>query len=307
MGAKTIVRPRALPKGGVIGVVAPASPVRREFLERGCEALQAHGYRIQLGASLFSRSRYTAGSVEQRLVDLRELWLDDRVDAIIGARGGYGSMELLEHLDPEPFAANPKIFMGASDLTALLCHLGANASMVSFHGPMVAQKIARGLDDSSQWLDLFTRKSAGHRIDWAGEQVLHSGTAEGRLWGGCLSILVSLVGTRYFPDLSESLLFVEDTGVKPYQIDRMLVQLRLAGHLDSVRGILFGQMLHCDQHPEQGYTISELLRELTEPLGVPVVFGLASGHTESTSRALPMGVLARMDERGLELLEGSVQ
>lgn len=307
MSAAALIRPKALCRGGVVGVLAPASPVRREYVERGCAALETHGFRVRLAASLFSRARYTAGTVDERLADFRQLWLDEEVDAIICARGGYGSMELLEHLTPQELSANPKIFMGASDLTAVLCHLGANAGLVCFHGPMVAQKIARGLDESHQWQELMSRTEPGYRFEWSQERILHQGQGEGLLWGGCLSVLTSLVGTPYFPDLTDAVLFVEDTGVKPYQLDRMWQQLRLSGHLGALRGVIFGEMLHCFQHPDQGYELFELVEDMTRPLGVPVVFGFSSGHTEGVAKTLPLGVRVRIDGRGLTLLEAAVR
>jgi muramoyltetrapeptide carboxypeptidase len=136
---------------------------------------------------------------------------------------------------------------------------------------------------------------------------LHPGSAEGRLEGGCLSILVSLVGTPYLPSFGDAILFLEDTQTKPYQIDRMLTQLRLAGLLDGVRGIVFGEMPDCEQHPDQGYRLQDMLRDWTADLRVPVSFGFPSGHTRSLGVTLPLGVRARLDHDGLSILEGAVR
>ena len=133
-----------------------------------------------------------------------------------------------------------------------------------------------------------------------------SGNREGKLWGGCLSIIAALVGTPYLPSFEDGLLFLEDTHVKLYQIDRLLTQLRLSGRLESVRGIVFGQMPHCGQHPDQGYTLKEMLRDWTAPLGIPVLFGFPSGHTTTDGLTLPLGIRARLDSNGLHLLEGAV-
>jgi muramoyltetrapeptide carboxypeptidase len=136
--------------------------------------------------------------------------------------------------------------------------------------------------------------------------MLHEGAAEGTLLGGCLSLVAALVGTSYLPSFDGAILFIEDTGVRPYQLDRMLTQLRMAGCLEGVRGLIFGEMIDCEQHPDQGYGIDELLTALTADLGIPVWFNFPSGHTRSADRTLPLGVRARLDDKGLALLEGAV-
>ena len=301
-----MLKPPAVGDGAVVGVIAPASPVRREFVERGVEELSRLGFRPQLGAHLYERGRYTAGSWQDRLDDLVTLWDDPEVEAIFCARGGYGSMELLSSLEPERFRERPKVFVGASDITAVHGFLGARAGVVAFHGPMVAQKIARGTYDAEGLLRLIQSKQPVGALVATGTEVLHSGSGEGTLVGGCLSVVASLAGTPFFPPCEDAILFLEDTLVKPYQIDRMLTQLRLAGCLDSIRGLVFGQMANCEQHPDQGYTLQEMVRDWTAPLGVPVLYGFPSGHTVTDAMTLPLGVRARLDEDGLHLLEGAV-
>jgi muramoyltetrapeptide carboxypeptidase len=305
--AAEFLRPKAVPDGAVIGIVAPASPVRAEFVERGVVELEKLGFRPRLGANLYRRGRYTAGSVDERLEDLLGLWESPEVDALLAARGGYGSLDLIPRLDRERLRVRPKVIVGASDVTALLSTLGA-WGIVSFHGPMLAQRIARNDFDADGLLRLIQSPEPAGRLDFSGAEPLHPGRGrgEGVLHGGCLSLVTALVGTPYLPSWDGSVLFLEDTGVKPYQIDRMLTQLRLSGRLDGVRGIVFGQMPGCEQHPDQGYTLPEMLREWTAPLGVPVWFGFPSGHTLGPARTLPFGVRARLDDEGLEILEGAV-
>ena len=301
-----MLKPPAVGDGAVVGVIAPASPVRREFVERGVDELSRLGFRAKLGAHLYDRGRYTAGRWQDRLDDLVTLWDDPEVEAIFCARGGYGSMELLSSLMPERFRERPKVFIGASDITAVHGFLGARAGVVAFHGPMVAQKIARGSYDADGLLRLIQSREPVGAIAATGTEVLHSGSGEGTLLGGCLSMFASLAGTPFLPACEDAILFLEDTLVKPYQIDRMLTQLRLAGCLDSIRGLVFGQMANCEQHPEQGYTLQEMVRDWTAPLGVPVLYGFPSGHTETDALTLPLGVRARLDDEGLHLLEGAV-
>lgn len=301
-----MLKPPRVRAGALVGVLAPSSPVRREFVERGVAELTRLGFRTKLSPHLYARGRYTAGGAQERLDDLVALWSDPEVDAVFCARGGYGSMELLASLEPAMFRKRPKVFLGASDVTAVHGFLGARAGVVAFHGPMVAQRIARRGYDTGSLLRMIQSPEPAGLVSAPGMETLHRGTGEGRLWGGCLSIVVSLVGTPFLPPFADAILFLEDTLVKPYQIDRMLMQLKLAGCLDSVRGLVFGQMANCEQHPDQGYTLQEMLRDWTAHLGVPVLFGFPSGHTTSDAMTLPLGVRARLDADGLHLLEGAV-
>ena len=302
-----MLKPPALRPPATVGVIAPASPVRAEFMEKGLAELSRLGFRARLGSSVYAHSRFTAGDASQRAADLVELWDDPGVAAIFCARGGYGSLELLERLDPIRLKANPKIFLGASDPTALLCFLAGQAGMVSFHGPMVAQQIARGDSayDIENLLRILGSPDPQGRLS-PPVRVLHPGAAEGVLLGGCLSLVSALVGTPHLPSFDDAIVFLEDTAVKPYQIDRMLQQLRLAGSFTGVRGVVFGEMPGCEQHPEQGYELDEVLADATRPLGVPVLSGFPSGHSVSAAQTLPFGVRARVDEDGLSLLEGAV-
>lgn len=301
-----LLKPKALGPGSVVGVVAPSSPVRKEFVEQGVGELERLGFRPRLGPRLYHRGRYTAGSVEDRFQDWIELWEDPEVSALFCARGGYGSMDLLTRLSPERARENPKVVLGSSDATALLAFLTTGAGLVSFHGPMVAQQIARGDYDRENLLRMVSSTEAPGRIAAEAAEWLHRGAADGPLVGGCLSILAALAGTPFLPSFRGAILFLEDTQTKPYQIDRMLTQLRLAGLLDGVRGMIFGEMPGCEQHPDQGYRLQEMLRDWTSYLRVPVLFGFPSGHTRSKGLTLPLGARARLDDEGLTVLEGAV-
>ena len=160
--------------------------------------------------------------------------------------------------------------------------------------------------DRAELAALLAAREPGFHLPWRGAERLHSGRAEGILRGGCLSLLAALVGTPFAVRFRGAIAVFEDIAVKPYQIERMLTQLALSGLLEGVKGIVFGEMPGCVQHPDQGYTLSELLARLTEPLAVPVAFGFATGHTGGSCRTLPLEVRARMDEDGLTLLEAPV-
>ena len=302
----SVLKPKAVGPGSVIGVVAPASPVRKEFIDQGVAELERLGFRPRLGQRLYHRGRYTAGTASDRVNDWIELWEDPDVSALFCARGGYGSMDLLTRLSPERALENPKVVLGSSDVTALLAFLMSGAGLLSFHGPMVAQQIARGDYDRENLLMVLGSIEPPGKIAVETTERLHDGAAEGPLLGGCLSIVAALAGTRFLPSFEGAILFLEDTQTKPYQLDRMLTQLRLAGLLDGVQGLVFGEMPGCEQHPDQGYTLKEMLRDWTSYLHVPVLFGFPSGHTRSKGLTLPLGARVRLDDDGLTLLEGAV-
>ena len=303
------VRPLAVLPGATVGILAPASPVQLPWLEAGEAELRRVGLVPRRSPNLLKRTVYTAGSAAERTGDFLELLKDGEVSALLGARGGYGCLDLLPGIPPDRIRENPKVILGGSDLTALLA-LWSGAGVVSFHGPMVAQQIARGLSrwDAEETLGLLRAREPGFHLPWRNAESLHPGRAEGVLRGGCLSILAALAGTPFAVSFRDAIAVLEDISVKPYQIERMLTQLALAGLLDGVRGIVFGRMPGCVQHPDQGYTTAELLARLSERFEVPVVFGFATGHTDDDPcRTIPFEVRARMDEDGLTLLEGAVE
>jgi muramoyltetrapeptide carboxypeptidase len=291
-------KPAVLRSGDRVGIVAPASNIKRELLEAGCEGLRRLGYKPFHFDSILEQDLYFAGSVARRSRELEEMFVREDVRAIICARGGYGANYLLPALDLNKIAAHPKIFVGYSDNTSLLTHFADTAGFVTFHGPMVTKDFARedGIDISSwtaavsglsEWcLDLGT----GSRV-----KPLVEGAAEGRLYGGCLSMLTASLGTPYEVRTEDTILFIEDIAAKPYQIDRMLMQLSLAGKLAGVCGIVFGEMLECIQTNDQGYTLEEVVLRVVGELGVPVAYGLRSGHVSGRNITLPIGARARLN------------
>ena len=223
------------------------------------------------------------------------MFVRDEVRAIICARGGYGSNYLLNALDLKKIQSNPKIFVGYSDLTSLLTYFTDAAGLVTFHGPMVAKDFAdpNGID-----LDSWGRALNGSS-EWPLEldsdvKPLVPGSAEGILYGGCLSILVASLGTPYEIQTAGTILFIEDIAAKPYQIDRMLMQLKLAGKLAEVRGIVFGEMVDCTQNKDQSYSLQDVILRAVGDLAVPVAFGLRSGHVSRGNITLPFGVRAAL-------------
>jgi muramoyltetrapeptide carboxypeptidase len=291
----TRINPPALQPGDTVGIVAPASNVKPAMLEAGCRALRDLGYKPFYFDSILERDLYFAGSVERRTNELKEMFVRDEVRAIICARGGYGSNYLLNSLDLKKIQSKPKIFVGYSDLTSLLTYFTDAAGLVTFHGPMVAKDFS---DPNGINLDSWEHALNGSS-EWSLQldsdvKPLVSGSADGILYGGCLSILVASLGTPYEIQTSGAILFIEDIAAKPYQIDRMLMQLKLGGKLDGVRGMVFGEMIDCTQNKDQSYSLQDVILRVVGDLGVPVAFGLRSGHVSRGNITLPFGVRAAL-------------
>jgi muramoyltetrapeptide carboxypeptidase len=303
------IKPRALRPGDKVGIVAPASNVKREMLEAGCDGLRRAGYEPFYFDSILERDLYFAGPVNRRARELEDMFVRDDIRAIVCARGGYGSNYLLAALDLKKIAVHPKIFVGYSDLTSLLTVFTDAANFVTFHGPMVAKDfaLADGVDLAS-WQNALGGSANWEIAEGSGAKPLVAGVAEGTLYGGCLSILVAALGTPYDIRTEGTILFMEDIAAKPFQIDRMLMQLKLAGKLEDVRGIVFGEMLDCRQSPTQDYTLEEVVLRAVGDLGIPVAFGLRSGHVSRANITLPFGVKARLevgDQVSLKILESA--
>ncbi|MEO8735972.1 MAG: LD-carboxypeptidase [Edaphobacter sp.] len=290
------VKPAALRPGATLAVLSPASTPKSELVHQGISRLQALGYRTVLGKHALDRGPlYYAGTLEHRLEDLHAAFADPSVDGIVCTRGGWGSAELLPYLDITLIRANPKPFIGYSDHTALHCWLHREAGLVTFHGPMVAADFARdGGADMASWRHCFESDVSWSLGRTDGLRVLRSGIAEGRLQGGCISILAESLGTPFAPQITDSILFLEDIGVKPYQWDRMLLHLRYAGVLESVRGIIFGDMRQCVSAEESDYLERAILHSLRNFDG-PIAIGLRSGHVDAPNVTLPLGIPVKLD------------
>jgi muramoyltetrapeptide carboxypeptidase len=228
---------------------------------------------------------------------------------IAALRGGYGSNYLLENLDLDLIHRHPKPFFAYSDLTGIQLHLLDQLGLPAFHGPMVAADFY--LEDGVH-LPSFHSALTGQPYSVGpseGLRVLKSGTAKGTLYGGCLSILVSLLGTPWEPQTEGKLLFIEDTGAKPYQVDRMLWQLRHAGKLNGIHGIVFGEMLDCASPGAPPELLEEVLLSFFQDFDGPIAFGLRSGHVSRQNITLTFGVQAELDatdDPELRLLEPAV-
>ncbi len=302
------IKPAALRQGDKIGVIAPASSFSRDGFLSGCDRLRQMGYEPVYSQSIFDRDIYFAGTVERRTHEFQEFWRRDDIAALICVRGGYGSNYLLEKLDYGIIAARPKVLLGCSDITSLLTAINDRTGLVGFHGPMLAKDVADGTFDLVSW-----KSALGGVANWSiptvGVEVLHTGKAAGRLYGGCLSMLVASLGTPFEIQTEGSILFIEDIAEKPFRIDRMLMQLRLAGKLEKVSGFVFGEMLDCTPPKGETYNLQQVIMRVLAPYNLPIVYGLKSGHVSSGNITLPIGVQAELEAQGtdvsLRILEAS--
>jgi muramoyltetrapeptide carboxypeptidase len=296
----SIIKPRALREGDAVAVIAPASNLKADYLARGVAELERLGLRARHEPDILAKDRYTAGTDARRAAELMRAFADPEIKAVWCARGGYGAMRLFGLLDDEVLRRHPKIFIGYSDITALHLYFYRRFGWMTFHGPMAAKDLAGGAEhyDAKTLLGALTAAEPVGEIEAVGTEMLHragGGRVSGRLLGGCLSLVVALMGTPDELDTRGSILFLEDTAVKPFALDRMLRQLRLAGKFDEVRAVVFGEMTDCAQHAAQGYELQEVLAECTADLGVPVMFGLRSGHSPVGNLTLPLGVAVTLD------------
>lgn len=271
-------------------------------LQAGVRVLEDAGFRIQLGAAARNKAGYLAGTDHERAQDLHEMFRAPAIKAIIAARGGYGSGRLLPLIDPAEIRRHPKIFVGHSDLTFLLNDFVQRAELVSFHGPMIT-----GLQQRPEAAESLLRMLTGNRIGWhqPAQDVVQPGTAEGPLVGGCLSAIVATLGTPYALETRGCLLFLEDVNEKPYRVDRMLTQLRQAGALGEVAGVIFGEMSGCIATENERVSVRDVIAEAFADAPYPVAFGLPSGHGLGTL-TLPLGIRARLAGERLTLLESPV-
>jgi muramoyltetrapeptide carboxypeptidase len=306
-----LLKPSAVPGDAAVAVVSPASTPQPERVERGLQALRALGFAPQASENNLARGPlYFAGSPQMRLNDLHHAFADDEVRAVFSTRGGYGSNYLLDGLDLDLIAESPKPLIGYSDLTALQLWLLDQIQLPAFHGPMLSADFAR---EDGVHLPSLRAAFSGHTYSLGAEEglrALHPGRARGTLYGGCLSILVSLLGTPYEPQTEGKLLFLEDVNAKPYQVDRMLWQLRQAGKMEGVRGIVFGEMLGCVSPGAPADLLEDTILRVLDDFRGPIAIGLRSGHVSRSNVTLTLGVeteLRTTSVAELHLLETAVK
>jgi muramoyltetrapeptide carboxypeptidase len=317
-GARGAVKPARLKEGDTVGLVMPSSaqwdPVPIDIL---LDTLKALGLQSRVGRHVYDRRGYFAGRDEDRAADLNAMFADPEVRAVHCVRGGWGAARLLPLLDWNTIARNPKILVGYSDITALLLSVHAKTGLVTFHGPVGA---STWNSFNVDWMK---------RVLWNAEaatfanlkepndtlvpvrnrtRVITPGKARGRLLGGNLTVFTTIIGSAYLPDFRDSILFLEDVEEAPYRLDRMLTQLKLAGILGQVKGVVWGTCDGCT--PGEGFgslTIPDVLDDHVKPLGVPAYAGAMIGHVDRQF-TLPLGVQVELDADAgtITMLESAV-
>lgn len=285
-----LTKPPRLVSGATIGIAAVSGPVEGVRLERGIAALRQKGYRVVEASNLRARRGFLAGSDEERAAGYRALVVDPDVDAILFVRGGYGSSRILRLLDPAEASDHPKIHLGASDLTALFAYLRARAGLVTFYGPMVAVDL--GEDGELDWEPVLRGSIPGPHL-FEPQDVLAHGRGEGRLAGGCLSLLASLCGTPEAVDTRGAILFWEDTGEEIYRLDRLLTQLERSGTLSDLQGMIIGSVIPGGRN-DSAQQVREYLEERFRGASFPVAVGFPAGHLPHP-RTLALGSRVRLD------------
>ena len=307
---RRLLKPLAVRPGAKVAVVAPASNAKPERVELGLAALRKRGFDATVGANALGKEPpFFSGTPAERLHDLHLAFADPSVRAIFCSRGGYGSNYLLEDLDLELIRANPKPLFGYSDLTTMQTWLLDQLGLVAFHGPMVAADFYR--ENGVHEFSFDAAMSGGFVIAGASEglRILKPGRAQGTVYGGCLSILTFALGTRFAPQTEGKLLFIEDVAAKPYQIDRMLRQMLLAGKFDGVTGLIFGEMLECSSPGASPDLLDEVILRVFDWFEGPIAIRLRSGHVSHGNVTLPLGIEAELileDEPVLRYLEPAV-
>ncbi len=313
-GSSSAILPRALKAGDTVGLVTPSSyvsdPDELAFAKEFCEFF---GLKWKMGKNVGQRYGYLAGTAAQRVEDLNAMFADPGIAGIFCIRGGYGSAQMLEGLDYALIKRNPKVFLGYSDITALHTAIGRKTGLVTFHGPV-------SLSHLTEWSQQHLRSAifetkplgaiknppepnplrAGHTM-----RTVRGGTARGVLTGGNLTLLTTTLGTPYEVHTAGKILLMEDIGEDIYRIDRMFTQMRLAGKLKAVAGIVVGECKDCPPPGhDSAYSLGEVIDYLLGDLGVPVLYGLSFGHTIDQV-TLPLGVMASLDaDKHLLMVEG---
>lgn len=291
-----MLKPRALAPGDRLAVVAPASPFLREEFDQGIEEIRRLGFTPVYDDTVFARRSYTAGPPELRAAAIHRAWRDPSIAGLIGARGGYGSAQVLPLLDPAEAVRACKPFIGYSDLTAVLTFLTGSCGMVAFHGPMLAGRLGLGEAgyDRSSFERVLCRPEPPGEFALPGAETVRAGEATGTLVGGTLTQLLASLGTPYaFNPPAGHILFIDEVAERPYRLDRMITQLQQSGLLGRASGVMCNELLRCDE-PSGDPTARAVIADLFKDFSGPVVFGFPSGHTTGAALTLPFGVAARV-------------
>jgi len=310
-----IIKPKKLEKGGLIGIVSPASaPNDLSRIESAVKYLESIGYRVKVGKNASNQNGYFAGTDQERLEDIHYMFKDKGIRGIFCTRGGYGSGRLLDKIDYSLIKRNPKIFVGYSDITALQLAIFKKTGLITFAGPMPAVDFFTEVDPFTEenfWKILTNKKKIGKLSNPNSEKFysIQSGHSEGRLIGGNLSMIVSLLGTKFSHDFKNSILLLEEINEKPYRIDRMFNQLRLANVFNLVKGIILGRFVDCYEKDSEkvSFTLNEVILDYFGKLKIPIIYNVKHGHLKQ-NLTLPIGIKTKINasRKFIEIVESAV-
>ncbi len=314
----SVIKPKRLSSGDTIMIIAPAGVEYDKFrLQLSIESLEAMGLKVKIAENTLNRFGYFPAEDEVRAAEINQAFADPDVDAIIALKGGWGAARTLPYIDFDMIKANPKAFIGYSDITALLNAIYKFTGLITFHGPTAGS--AWSSFSAENFRDILFDGNAQHMENPQDKgdyltvrqnriQTIIPGTAEGRLVGGNLSVLTAIQGTPYFPDIKDRILMIEEIGENIYRVDRMLTQLALGGHLDECAGIVFGGMTDVDSDGGYGdFTLMDILEQHCKRAGKPAFIGAMFGHIPE-KRTMAVGCNVRMDANNgtVTMLESAV-
>lgn len=317
--AQRLIKANVLKKGATIGLITPASAVVDEAsITLSREVLEHLGFRVVEGQYIRERYGNLAGTDEQRLEDLHQMFSDARIDGILCIRGGSGASRLLDRIDYDLIRAHPKVLLGYSDITALIMALYTKVGLVTFHGPVGTSTWSNYVGTTFTDILMENKKTTWRNPTEKGDNLvqykdrittIHPGTVEGRLLGGNLTLISGLCGSSYLPDFTGSILFLEEINESPEKVDRMFCQLKNTGILSKISGFVFGKCTGCS--PSGGYgslNLDQILRDYIKPLNIPAYSGAVIGHINNQF-LLPVGVKARLDatEGTIEMVENALK
>lgn len=310
------LKAKKLKKGDKVGLIAPGSAVNSpDDIQYSIEAVKYFGLEPIIAKNLKKGSGYKTRTISERVDDIHDMFLDDKIKAIFAIRGGYGCSQLLDKLDYDLIKSNPKVFAGYSDITALHLAINKFSGLVTFHSPVMMSKFTDFTAENFKSIVLNGETSilrnpdslSGIRKEYPYRTIIE-GSAEGSITGGNLSLISSLMGTKYEIETKGKILLIEDVGEAPYRIDRMLTQLKLSGKLDEAAGIAFGLCEDCTGGSGTwDLSLGEVLDNILGDLNIPVFYGLLIGHT-SNQLSFPIGVKGKIDSTTgtVELLESGI-
>ena len=314
-----VIKPYKLKSGDKLAIVAPGSYISEEELQDSIKNLNHLGFETTFSEKILLQSGYFAGTDKDRAQDLMEKFSDKSVKGIVCARGGYGCARILPMLDYDIIGANPKVLIGYSDITALLYGIYQKSGLITFHGPVGTSTFNDYSVNSfnkvlinPERTSLFPNSTSGDDENVYGVTSIVKGKGKGRLVGGNLSIMVSLIGTEFDVDYSNKIIFIEEIGEEPYRVDRMLTQLIQVGKLDHAAGVMMGIFRNCegkqkDPSFSKTFTLMEVLKDRLSSLKIPVIYGMSFGHVKDKF-TIPFGALAELDadKQTFTLLEKAV-